>query len=594
MVRSDLFSEDEDEAANSGGVGNKTVPLVDATQLLVTVRESWSSFCTKVSQVFHHEDQGEKQSDKSNNKVNVSIQNLEREQEDRWSRRNLFAIFVLIPLIVLLLGSTAWSAYQHQSYDRAHSAAIFGGESIRGLLFAVPSYLWSCLPDFSFGSGAIDSSPFDNNFDMDRLIAKILEHDKFNELMSSSPGLSDGERLKWVIQSQMKEMQNELKAKAEASHKDLTNQFETVKKEVEAKFKTLGGGSTINAQSNSLNEIQSELASLRQRMERLSPENDDKKREVQDLTKMVDELTRKHEELNAIITNCKSEAADLRSEIETKVTTILAEILNEKSAGLVTKEDLSARIKEATTSFKDGVESDVLDRVRSDPAIMAKLQAFASQQSSYSKEDVFSIVHEALNVYDADKTGLFDFALESAGGTIASIRCTEPYDVTQAVYHVMGIPVWWERQKPTTILQPGSSPGQCWAFKGSKGQVVVRLSNEIAVNGVTLEHIPRSLSPDGSVSSAPKQFEVLGLRHLDDPDPVVLGNLTYNANDSNLNHVQTFSLVNPERVAFDLVELKVLSNHGNSQYTCIYRFRVHGELQDNENNAGDKATVGAK
>ena len=47
------------------------------------------------------------------------------------------------------------------------------------------------------------------------------------------------------------------------------------------------------------------------------------------------------------------------------------------------------------------------------------------------KDDVVNIVHEALTVYDADRTGLFDFALESAGGTIASTRCTETYDVTQ-------------------------------------------------------------------------------------------------------------------------------------------------------------------
>jgi Sad1 / UNC-like C-terminal. len=29
---------------------------------------------------------------------------------------------------------------------------------------------------------------------------------------------------------------------------------------------------------------------------------------------------------------------------------------------------------------------------------------------------------------------------------------------------------------------------------------------------------------------------------------------------------------------FDMVELKILSNHGNIEYTCLYRFRVHGNL----------------
>lgn len=57
--------------------------------------------------------------------------------------------------------------------------------------------------------------------------------------------------------------------------------------------------------------------------------------------------------------------------------------------------------------------------------------------------------------YDADKTGLFDFALESAGGTIASTRCTETYDISDAVYSVWGFPIWWKRNTPRTILQPG-------------------------------------------------------------------------------------------------------------------------------------------
>ena len=78
------------------------------------------------------------------------------------------------------------------------------------------------------------------------------------------------------------------------------------------------------------------------------------------------------------------------------------------------------------------------------------------------------LVADALRVYDADKTGMFDFALESAGGTIASTRCTDPHTPHSAIYSIMGVPIWWENTSPRTILQPGTSPGQCWAFKGSQ------------------------------------------------------------------------------------------------------------------------------
>ena len=30
------------------------------------------------------------------------------------------------------------------------------------------------------------------------------------------------------------------------------------------------------------------------------------------------------------------------------------------------------------------------------------------------------------------------------------------------------------------------------------------------------------------------------------------------------------------REAFPMVELRILGNHGNKEYTCLYRFRVHG------------------
>lgn len=30
--------------------------------------------------------------------------------------------------------------------------------------------------------------------------------------------------------------------------------------------------------------------------------------------------------------------------------------------------------------------------------------------------------------------------------------------------------------------------------------------------------------------------------------------------------------------SYPIVELKVLSNHGNMRHTCIYRFRVHGAI----------------
>lgn len=144
----------------------------------------------------------------------------------------------------------------------------------------------------------------------------------------------------------------------------------------------------------------------------------------------------------------------------------------------------------------------------------------------------------------------------------------------------MGVPVWWERQNPRKVIQPGSSPGQCWAFKGSQGCVVIKLSTPVYVSEVTLEHIPKSLSPDGNIASAPRNFEVLGLEDIDDPNPAVLGNFTYDINNLK-NPVQTFKVSQVQK-RLTYIELKVLSNYGHPEYTCLYRFRVHGNIDDKE------------
>lgn len=61
------------------------------------------------------------------------------------------------------------------------------------------------------------------------------------------------------------------------------------------------------------------------------------------------------------------------------------------------------------------------------------------------------------------------------------------------------------------FLQPSVHPGECWPFVGANGHIVLKLSHSIYVTGVTLEHIPKSLAPNGKIESAPKDFSVTGL-----------------------------------------------------------------------------------
>lgn len=58
------------------------------------------------------------------------------------------------------------------------------------------------------------------------------------------------------------------------------------------------------------------------------------------------------------------------------------------------------------------------------------------------------------------------------------------------------------------LLQPDVHPGNCWAFQGPQGFAVVRLSARIRPTAVTLEHVPKALSPNSTISSAPKDFSI--------------------------------------------------------------------------------------
>ncbi|XP_029333253.1 SUN domain-containing protein 1 isoform X3 [Mus caroli] len=194
--------------------------------------------------------------------------------------------------------------------------------------------------------------------------------------------------------------------------------------------------------------------------------------------------------------------------------------------------------------------------------------------SGITEAQAHIIVNNALKLYSQDKTGMVDFALESGGGSILSTRCSETYETKTALLSLFGVPLWYFSQSPRVVIQPDIYPGNCWAFKGSQGYLVVRLSMKIYPTTFTMEHIPKTLSPTGNISSAPRDFAVFGLETEYQEEGQPLGRFTYDQEGDSLQMFHT--LERPDQ-AFQIVELRVLSNWGHPEYTCLYRFRVHGE-----------------
>jgi SUN domain-containing protein 1/2 len=191
-----------------------------------------------------------------------------------------------------------------------------------------------------------------------------------------------------------------------------------------------------------------------------------------------------------------------------------------------------------------------------------------------TKEDVLQYIYAALKRYDADKTGKVDFALESAGGSVINTRCSETYQSRTAQMSIFGVPLWYTVNSPRVVIQPAVYPGDCWAFVGSRGYIVVQLSTNITVTDVSIEHIPVELSPTNKLDSAPKDFSVWGLEDENDVKGTNLGNFTYLVPGD---PIQEFNIASTSR-GYQFVELRVESNHGNPLFTCIYRLRVHGTV----------------
>ncbi|XP_029383500.1 SUN domain-containing protein 1-like isoform X2 [Echeneis naucrates] len=159
--------------------------------------------------------------------------------------------------------------------------------------------------------------------------------------------------------------------------------------------------------------------------------------------------------------------------------------------------------------------------------------------ATMTQEDVHVTVANALRLFSEDRTGLADYALESGGGSILSTRCSETYETKAALLSLFGVPLWYFSQSPRTVIQPDVHPGNCWAFRGSSGFLVIRLSMRILPTAFSLEHIPKSLAPSRTLSSAPRQFSVYGLEDEDQETGKLLGAYTYNEDGDAL---QTFAV----------------------------------------------------
>ncbi|KAM7420719.1 hypothetical protein PAMA_015106 [Pampus argenteus] len=184
------------------------------------------------------------------------------------------------------------------------------------------------------------------------------------------------------------------------------------------------------------------------------------------------------------------------------------------------------------------------------------------------------MLKKKMNYLLAPADTLPNFALESLGAKVIVRLSSATYSTSSLT--CFGIPSLCPPVKQKTVIQGQSQlfPGKCWAFAGGQGHIVIALSHPTTINHVTLGHISKSLSPTGSISSAPKEFSVRGIETLDD-EGTQLGTFIY---DQDGDQLQTFKLPEHKEGVYNFIKLQVHNNWGHPEYTCLYSFRVHGKL----------------
>jgi hypothetical protein len=189
-------------------------------------------------------------------------------------------------------------------------------------------------------------------------------------------------------------------------------------------------------------------------------------------------------------------------------------------------------------------------------------------------------INRSLYIYNADKTAAADFASESVGGSILFTQCTENYDDHSKWFTVFNWPVKRLTVSPRVVIQNSVEPGNCWSFKGHTADLFIKLAAKITPQSFTIEHIPKELSITGNINSAPRNFSIYGYHSKDEisvDKSILLGHYSY---DSEVDKpIQLFNVQYPynER-GISVIEVKITSNSGNPDFTCLYKVRVHGKL----------------
>ncbi|KAG0263066.1 hypothetical protein BG011_009359 [Mortierella polycephala] len=240
------------------------------------------------------------------------------------------------------------------------------------------------------------------------------------------------------------------------------------------------------------------------------------------------------------------------------------------------------------------------------------------------RELITGLIDEALDKYSADVLAKPDYAVHSAGGRIIPKLTSPSYNNMKPTWFGRWVGQYLVRNprksNPVSkVIEPGLGAGDCWAMEGQEGQLGIRLARKIIVTEVTVEHAGPGVAFDAG--TAPREIEIWSLRDGKDvpekeeeekeaeqqkeasastdqgdgwwrsgapwPKSIYLATIEYAASTSTTSMDQqavskpklrqTFSIPLSKQTTPSVgVAVRIKSNWGHPNHTCLYRIRVHG------------------
>ncbi|KAJ1972717.1 hypothetical protein H4R34_005310, partial [Dimargaris verticillata] len=184
-------------------------------------------------------------------------------------------------------------------------------------------------------------------------------------------------------------------------------------------------------------------------------------------------------------------------------------------------DEQAQRLVDSEVQFREALEQ-----------VSPKAAGSAEAEQDYailsSEANVEKKIAASLGRFYADGIARPDYALFAAGARVIPLLTSPTYEIDVAgpkgVFHqlsnqltnALGLGVT-TLNPPSVALDPDTSLGNCWPFRGSQGQLGVRLARPVLPTAFTIEHVSPEVALD--VTSAPRQVEIWAV--LDQRDMVV-------------------------------------------------------------------------